>query len=270
MGERIERVINYPDIDRGMNAVTAVRQIEQDFTNRTRPFDDVQFPEERFLEEVSHSSLEDRARLVSAFATFDYNRNASQLVDNLIELYDRYHRVTFDPWSVTGSNSDEEWLQTEFEDIGFRYPNRDGRAWHKNCEILREQYSGKWTELYLTVGADAVELVEQIRDDGFLVLGGVKVAPMYARIIDNHVCRLSNVWELDIPVDTWIRKISQEIVDESMTDDEIREWWRMTCSSTDVDRHIIDGALWLIGNNMNDWGEDYLKRVLDADSLTYV
>ena len=246
-----------------MSVTEKVETISTDFAEQNEPFDDVTFPEERLLSEVADRiapdgetaslSMEDRAKLVSAFATFDYNRDANQLVDNLLDFQEHCPEL-FDAWKVNGEGE----LQTHFENIGFRYPSRDAHAWATNCEILRHKYHGEWTELLLSVGADAPALVERLNDDDFLCIKGVKIAPMYARIINDDVAPLSNVWDLEIPVDTHIRRLSQDLFDAPDMDDEIiRREWRGLAVEADIDRQVVDGALWHIGNKWNDWGEDY-------------
>lgn len=258
-----------------MDTLSVIEQISTDFSERNPPFDTVTFPEERLIKDVSvmvggsdeptDLSIEDRLRLVSAFATFDYNRDANQLVDKLIALQKGASHL-FDPWEAT--NEDE--IENTFESLGFRYPSRDAHAWAKNCRILRETYHGKWHELLLSTGLDAVKLVQTLEDDDFNCLKGVKIAPMYARIINDEVCELTKLWELDIAVDTHIRKLSKEIFQEDLTDDEIREHWYMYAISNDIDRHIVDGAMWQIGNNFDEWGEDYLKDVTGLDEFDHL
>lgn len=243
-----------------MKTTEIIRQIERDFKKQNGPFMSVEFPEQRLLDELPHTTMEDRARLVSAFCTFDYNRNANQLVDNLIELHDQAE-ILFDAYY----SPTEDELSGFFEDIGFRYPNRDSRAWSRNCEILQDEYNSQWTELLLSVSADAPSLVERLRDDDFLYLKGSKIAPMYARIIDDEVAPLSDVWDLEIPVDTHIRRLSKDLFSlspgDDTTDDEIREIWRRYAMKKDIDRHVVDGGLWQIGNNWDDWGKDYWERL---------
>ncbi len=236
-----------------MNTTEMIRQIERDFKQCNGPFESIEFPEQRLLDELPHATMEDRARLVSAFCTFDYNRNANQLVDNLIEFHDQAE-ILFDAYY----SPTEDEIHGFFEDIGFRYPNRDARAWSRNCEILQDEYNSQWTELLLSVSADATSLVERLRDDDFLYLKGDKIAPMYARIIDDEVAPLTNVWDLEIPVDTHIARLSRDLFDEpDMSHDLIRQEWRGLAIEADINRQVVDGALWMIGNNWEDWGKQY-------------
>jgi hypothetical protein len=251
-----------------MEPIDAIKQINKDFTEQNEPFDTIQFPEERLLESVPNETMEDRLCLISMFATFDYNRDANQLVDNIIELRREHGNGFFEP-SILAMYSEDE-LSGIFKDVGFRYPNRDAKAWVKNCRILTEEYNGTWHELVLSSGCNAVALIDQLEENSFSCLKGVKIAPMYARIIGSEVCPMRNLFELDIPVDTWVRKISQEIFGEELSDDEIRDRWYFYSVQNDFARHTVDGGIWQIGNNLDGWGADYLKGVLEIDEFEYL
>lgn len=255
-----------------MDVIETIDQIETDFTEGNGPFEDITFPEERLIEELKvqsgrsdepiHFSAEEIASAVSMFAMFDYNRDANQLVDNLLELHDEKPNW-FDAYSVPTS---EKAAELEFEEIGFRYPNRDAHAFVENNRILREKYSGNWTELILESGCNATDLVEQLREDGFLYVKGAKIAPMYARIISEHVAELDELWLLEIPVDTHIARLTQDLTDAEMGNDEIRAWWGTVGARNDISRHVVDGALWQIGNNWDQWGKEYWERVNSDNS----
>jgi endonuclease III len=250
-----------------MEAHDAIEQIETDFSEQNEPFDDIEFPEERLLEEAADAayvsdktadfSHEEKLRLISMFATFDYNRDANQLVDNVVEVFENNpHYIR--PHQV----DDEEELTECFEDVGFRYPSRDAAAWVKNCRILREKYHASWSEMLLESGLDAPTLVEGLEKDDFNCLKGVKIAPMYARIVSNEVAELDRLWELDIPIDTHVRTLSKKLFgDDEMSDDEIRDQWYVYGVQYGIDRHVVDGALWQIGNNWDQWGEDYWESL---------
>lgn len=243
-----------------MSIIEKIERIEHDFSKDNPPFDNVTFPEERLLQEMDEKGYrmdrERQLRLVSMFSTFDYNRNANQLVDNIIELWEE-RRWVFNPYEVPQHD-----LSSVLEEVGFRYPNRDAQSWAKNCNILKEKYGGMWAKLLIDVDGDAPSLIQQLEKDDFNCLKGAKIGPMYARIINDNIVPLSNVWELNIPVDTHIRQLSQDLFDDlEMDDNAIREEWRDLAAETDINRHIVDGALWHIGNKWQDWGEEYWKSI---------
>jgi hypothetical protein len=96
---------------------------------------------------------------------------------------------------------------------------------------------------------------------------------MYCRIINDKVTELDKLWELDIPVDTWVRKISKELFegeDEDLSDDDLRDRWYLYGVSNSVDKHVVDGGIWQIGNNLNEWGGDYLKELLEVEELEHL
>jgi hypothetical protein len=258
-----------------MNQLDAIQRIEQDFEQNSGPFADVEFPETRLVRELKvqagdtdepiHFDMEERARIAAIFCTFDYNRNANQLVDNLLELQEKDANL-FDPWHVRSKGE----LKAYFEDIGFRYPNRDANGWYKNCEILRNQYNGRVTELMLSVSSNAPDLVEQLNDDDFLYLKGAKIAPMFARILNDEVAPLDGLWELDIPADTHIIGLTEELTDTEMNADDTRTWWQVIGEQGDISRHIVDGAMWQIGNNWQEWGQEYFAEVTGKDSFEYM
>jgi endonuclease III len=250
------------------NTIEVIAEIEEDFEKRRPPFNNIEFPEERLLRELSKDdgekwrlSAEDKLAAISLFSTLDYNRDANQLVDKILDAADHSGINVFNPHEVSHSKKGIEHL---FEDVSFRYKSRDAHAWHKNCSIIVEEYNGRWTELLLEVGCDAPKLVEKLEEDGFNCLKGDKIAPMYARFIDQYVCDMNNVWELEIPVDTHIERLSKELFDASdLNKDEIRSEWRGVAIETGINRHIIDGGLWQIGNNWDEWGEDYWDKVTE-------
>lgn len=246
-----------------MSIKEAVEQIEQDFREGREPFDSVTFPEQRLLDEVvgeTIKAMEDRMIFVSMFATFDYNRDANQLVDNIIELWNESWWA-FDT-KVVALHENEDGLSDVLEDIGFRYPNRDAAAWKKNCDILSQKYNGFWTELLLDVGANAKRLVNRLEADDFSCLKGDKIAPMYARIINDEIVELDDVWELDISVDTHIRRLSKDLFNApDKNDDWIRREWRGLAVTANISRHVVDGGLWHIGNKWDEWGEEYWNEV---------
>lgn len=251
-----------------MSQLEAIQRIEDDFEQSNGPFADVEFPETRLVRELKvqagdtdepiHFDMEERLQITSIFATLDYNRDANQLVDKLLELHKGWPSL-FDPKKVHSKTK----VEHAFDKVSFRYPNRDARNWHKNCQILSDKYGGNWHELLLTVSCNAPELVEQLNEDDFNALKGKKIAPMYARIINDEVAPLDGLWELDIPADTHIITLTEKLTETEMSADDVRAWWQVIGEQGEISRHVVDGALWFIGNQWDDWGEDYWEEVTE-------
>lgn len=241
-----------------MNEIDAVTQLNEDFTNQRQPFDGATLPEQWALDQID--PLHD-LRFLSYGVSLDYNRSADQLWDNCVELYESEHGPeVFDPNRVVEDYSPDE-LAEVFGDIGFRYRNRDAQGWYDNSQILVEDFDGSWWKFVKHSGFDAPRLTRMLDDFGFKYLKGAKLAPFYAKVVDASVVDLERVWQLDIPVDTHIRRLTQDLVHGDMDDDAIRNFWKQYGRSNDIDPMAVDTALWLVGNQWNEWGEDYWEEI---------
>jgi hypothetical protein len=240
------------------NVDSVIQTIHTDFIQRKSPFnEDQQFPEDDLLNRIPHSSDEDTAFLLTFFCTLDYNRDAFQLVDNIVELYEEEDF----PLQVTkfSDRYTQDRLEELFGEIGFRYPSRDARGVMYNFEYFSDTYE-RITYFIDSVEFSAPQLVQALRDEELLYLKGKKLAPFYTRLLSVNVVALDNLWELDIPVDVHIRRLSKSLFEESaedLSDDQIRKIWRSKGHELDISPAVVDGALWLIGNNWGTWGETY-------------
>jgi endonuclease III len=249
-----------------VKTIDAIRQIESDYRESTGPFSDVEFPERRLLRILESRvdgglSAEGRLQAVSTFAMLDYNRNANQLTDKLLELHERQPSY-FDPNQVPLS---EKSVEQVLQEISFRYPSRDAHAICRNAEIVRNNYHGRWSDLVFDTNTNAETLVTRLQYDDFLYLKGAKIAPMYARIINDEVTELDKLWELNIPLDTHVRRLTKDLFDKPDASDEwIRHAWKNVADRHQIQRHIVDGAMWHIGNKWDEWGEEYWEEVTNA------
>ena len=235
-----------------------IRQIYSDFSNEQPPFSIKNFPERKLLQNISCSTSREKGFLLTLFCTLDYNRDAFQLADNIIELRNDHNFPLSEEVVYTDYEKGE--LESTFTEIGFRYPSRDAKGVLHNCELIVENY-GDTPSLLQDVGYSATSLVERLNSDNFLYLKGKKLAPFYARLVSEHIHPLSDVWELDIPVDTHIRRLSRDLFEEDLSDDEIRSKWREYGDKLDISPAVVDGGLWLIGNNWGEWGEEYWETI---------
>lgn len=234
--------------------VQAIQTIEQDFIGQNGPFADATLPEAEAIEQTCAPITE----FLTLGVTLDYNRDATRLWANMVELSVREPNM-FHAHDVAEMDLSE--MQALFADIGFRYPNRDAKAWYDNCQVIVEKFNGSWSDFIRTSGYDAVKLAEVIQYHGIKYLQGDKLCPFYVKIVDAHIHDLENVWQLDIPVDVHIRRLTQRFVGKEISDDEIRTFWHEYGRENDISAMTVDTALWLIGNNWDDWGEDYFDTV---------
>lgn len=237
-----------------------IAKLAEDFDNERGPFSMDNFPEARLVERLGD---EGKANYLSLFCTLDYNRSVDQLVDNIFELAevdDGYGTDYFEPEDVVQVPEDE--MKSVFTSIGFRYGNRDAMGWRENCETINNQFYGDWSNLHEQVSYNAPRLVKAMRKLDLKFIKGKKLAPFYARVVNDYVHPLDDVWKLDIPVDVHIRRLSRDLFDEpEMNDDTIRAMWRDLGVKHDISPAIVDGALWQIGYSWDDWGEDYWEAL---------
>ena len=255
-----------------MNVNThAIRQIEQDFVEAEGPFSDKEelLPERAAMEQVSN---EDMVNFLSYGVSLDYNRSAGQLWDNCLELYevdDGYGTNYFDPEDVVKLELEE--LRAVFKSIGFRYGNRDARGWMKNSQILVDEFNGSWAYLIeeAKVLDGAPSIVELLNEHNFMFIKGKKLAPFYAKVVHENITSMKNIWELDIPVDVHIRRLTHKLAsDDSLSDDEIRNLWQDLGRRENIEPMVVDGGLWIIGNQWDDWGDDYWEQVTSGETVS--
>lgn len=234
-----------------MDALPAITQLSEDFSNQNAPFNEAELPEQEALDTVDSS---DELEVLAYGVMLDYNRNAAQLWDNILELYEQTPEY-FDASDAAICNLDE--MQETFEEIGFRYHHRDAKAWRDNSQILCDEFSGSWYRLLDKADFDAVRLSSMIEDAGFKYLKGDKLCPFFIKVVDMNIASIERVWQLEIPVDVHIRRLSIKLIGEDVDDDEIRAYWRELGQDYGVEPMVADTALWLIGNKWSDWGENY-------------
>ena len=238
-----------------------IGKIQSDFENGEGPFENKAelLPERAVLDENPDINTR-RTAFLTYGCMLDYNRNAANLWQNCLELWQR-DTDYFDPREAAEMSQDS--LSAVMSDIGFRYPNRDADGWIRNSEIVCEEHEGSWAMLILDSHRDAEQLAENIEEEGYKYLGGEKLKPFYCKVIHENVAELDNIWTLEIPVDVHIRRLTQDLAGNELSDDEIREFWRVQGHQDDISPMVVDGALWLIGNNWDDWGEQYWEELQD-------
>lgn len=241
-----------------MDSYQKIQQIHTDFTTRSPPFDKKnQFPEDKLLDELPSETTEQRGFLLTFFCSLDYNRDAFNLTQNIVEFYNREEYAPYSFSAFVDTYTQEE-LEELFTEIGFRYPSRDARGIIHNFKLFTENY-GTVANMIMDVESSATDFVDRLSEDDFLYLKGVKLAPFYTRLVSKFVKEMDGLWELNIPVDVHIRRLSKDLFegDEEMSDDEIREMWKQVGNELDLSPAVVDGALWIIGNNWDSWGSDY-------------
>ena len=97
-------------------------------------------------------------------------------------------------------------------------------------------------------------------------LGGEKIAPLWLRATDDYIRPLENIALLPIPVDVQVANVTNSLFGTEYTADSdedreaIRDLYRQFCEEYNRTSTRLDKAIWLIGQNWNDGGRDYLNE----------
>lgn len=232
-------------------------KIKNDFEDNKQGFNKNKFPEKRLT-----NKLGDRYKLeyLSTFVMWDYNRSVDNLVENIIKIYNK-NKQFFDVEYVLNNLSEKDIKETT-NNINTRFKNRDAKYYYENVNTIGNKYNKDWNNLLKESDYNALKLVNELRSSNFKTLKGDKLAPFYARVINDEYTELDGLWELNIPVDTHIRRLSKDLFDKkNITDDEIRNKWKEIGEELNLPVYIIDGALWQIGYEWEDWGEEYWNNL---------
>lgn len=225
------------------------------------PFKNSDLPEKKLVDKYDKDVLE----LLSYGCMLDFNRNASRMWANIEDVYNDNPEI-FNPTLVVENYSKEK-LSDILSEYGFRYPNRDSKGWFENSKIIYERYSKDWNNLIKKSGKDGERLCNLIKQEDFIFLSGDKLCPFYVKTVHTFHTELSNIWNIPIPVDVHVRNVTMEISEEKIENDqEIRNYWRRKGKNYNIDPTYIDTALWLIGNNWNTWGEEYIQELKEEFS----
>lgn len=234
-----------------------IYKIKKDFENNNVGFDRNKFPERRLTNELGEKY---KLEYLSLFVMWDYNRSVDNLVNNIIDIYQNNQNF-FDVDYVSKNMSKEDIVDVT-QNVNTRFKNRDAKYYYDNINIICEKYNKDWENLLKEANYNAPNLVEKLRKANFKTLKGDKLAPFYARVINDEYKELEGLWELDIPVDTHIRKLSKDIFnDKNLSDNEIRNNWEIIGEELDLPVYVIDGALWQIGYEWDKWGKEYWDNI---------
>lgn len=88
----------------------------------------------------------------------------------------------------------EDYIKNITKEVNTRYPNRDAEAYFYNCNLIYENYNNDWENLLEETKYSAPRLVDELKDKGFKMLKGDKLAPFYARVLNDEYKELDNLW----------------------------------------------------------------------------
>ena len=238
----------------------AIDEIGTDFLEREPPFDEFTAPERSVLEEIDWPHRESRLRFLTFGAALDYQRDATLHWQEMATLYDE-HLELFSPLEARSIGQEE--IQSLFEDYRIRFPNRDGRTWSTIASSIYHDYDNSVSKMIADHNRQAPRLYRTVRRDNFPFLGGDKIAPFWIRLIHEHGIELRNLDDVPIAVDAQVRRATQALEPAIEDDDEIRQYWKEICADSQFDPLELDEAIWLIGRDFDEWGQEYLDATIE-------
>ena len=169
-------------------------------------------------------------------------------------------RIAKDLWDAPETEwiySPEEVIGREFEELidlftetpRFNY-YEDPLIWYRNCLTFYREYESDPLNLLDQCRDDAINLLEFVRSNEektkYLSLTGKKVGALWVRLLDEEIRKLDRIEEVDIPVDSHIQAITNDLLSSDMTKTEVRNFWAEVCQNISIAPVRLDKPLWLI------------------------
>lgn len=201
-------------------------------------------------------------------------------------LYSRFERLwyeepwIFDPETLVGEDRFED-LRALFEAEGVRFHRKDAEAWYEVSRTLYYYYDGDPMTLFRAHDYEMPAIAEQVVEasgdtrfygDNFPILRGEKIRPMWLRLVDNQVHSLSGIGGSDIPVDTHVASFTGRLLGVDLTTAEAdkqraRRFWRRVCENRAVRPIDVDGPIWYLDRDWDEWGRRYFEGALHDAGL---
>lgn len=241
-----------------------------DYENERGPFADNSMPEHMVRD--GFNDEEPYCRFLTLVAAVDKRKETAGkdgLWNVAKELWnDKETQWIFQPEEVVESHSYQELVDLFTTNRVMNY-YEDPHIWYRNCLTFYREYENEPYNLVAENGFDAVTLLEFMRSDEekskYLSLTGDKVGALWVRLVDEQIEDLDRIEEVQIPVDSHIRKLTKSLLGEDLTDTEVRDFWFGIRDRTGLVPVQIDKPLWLLHKFKEQprFG-DYLSEQIDA------
>ena len=189
-----------------------------------------------------------------------------------------YHQWVFEPAQLVGEGRKDE-LTTLFGSLELM-DNRDPEWWYRTADTLYKHWNGSPQQLLANptqapsgsppAAYDAPTIVDAITTHDFPGLSGLKIRPLWLRLMHEEVHELKRIEEIPIPVDFHIVSISNRLrgpgyqfeVGDSTDRKTLRHYWQHVAGKIDVPPVILDKPLWLLHKYWDNEGEQYVTERL--------
>lgn len=201
-------------------------------------------------------------------------------------LYSKFGRLWYEePWifepTVLVGESHYEQFVTIFETEGVRFGEKDAQVWYEIARTLYRDYDGNPIRFFEEHDFERSKIEDRVVEaagdtrfyaNSFPVLRGEKVRPTWLRLINNQVRPLAGLDGSDIPVDRHVigftsRLVGTEYTDSQLHKERIRGFWQRLCRERSIRPVDVDGPVWYLQRNWEEWGQKYFQRALDDADL---
>ena len=239
-------------------------EVYDDFRNANEPFEPDHMPEHRVRGGFTSDS--DYCLFLTLVASIDKRKETSGengLWNVAKRLWKNEHWI-YEPTTLITDHTYSDLIDLFTETPTFNY-FEDPHVWYLNSLALYRYYESDPMRLLEEANYDAPTLLDIVRKDRreqFHSLGGKKVGALWMRLLHEEVHSLDRIRQVDIPVDSRIENVTNELLGVNYSKAEVRNFWREFCIEYDLIPVEIDQPLWLLDKYSNEWGEEYLRGII--------
>lgn len=242
--------------------------ILEDYESITDPFQPQHLPEKKVIDDVGDER--DRTLFLTFVAAVDYQKETAGengLWQVMKRLWDEVH-WPFEPAEVVEIHQYQELVDLLEQRPIMAW--RDPHIWFRNALTLHRRFDDDPRQLFERHDWSAIDTLSSMRETGrdFPYLKGDKISSLWLRLIHEEVHPLTDIEEVEIPVDSRIRELTKRLVHfEESTDDlsdgDLRKRWGEISQEIGTYPVRLDQPLWLIEKNWEDWGRLYVLDKLE-------
>lgn len=241
-------------------------KIYNDFRNANGPFLEEHMPEHQVRGGFSDDS--EYCLFLTLIASVDKRKETAgeDGLWNVGKRLWRNERWAYQPETLIEDYEYSDLIDLFTETVTFNY-YEDPHTWYLNSLTFYRHYNSDPMRLLEEADYDAPTLLNIVRNERreqFLSLGGKKVGALWMRLLHEEIHPLSNIQEVDIPVDSHIRGITNKLLDTDYSNAQTRKFWGEFCVEHDLIPVEIDQPLWLLDKYEEEWGEEYLQEKIES------
>lgn len=242
-----------------------IPEVYEDYRNARGPFKEDHMPEHQVRGDFPSDS--EYCLFLTLVASIDKRKETSG-EDGLWNVAKRLwndERWIYEPKTLVEDRYYSELIDLFTDTVTLNY-YEDPHTWYLNSLTFYRYYESDPMNLLAEADYDAptiLNIMRKERREQFLSLGGKKIGAMWIRFIHEEIQPLSNINEVDIPVDSHIKGITNNLLGTDYSNAEVREFWREFCTEHDLIPVTIDQPLWLIDKYESEWGEKYLREKIE-------